>query len=248
MSRPHPVNIRPAALLVIAVLSLTATAAAAQSPLPSLPVATAPSAAPTTAPACLASSPSSSPAASLAVTEGGALPDASPIPSPTGGTTPEPDTGAGSAHGDVPDNAVFLTYQHPEPGFSIQYVEGWQVSGTADGVIVRDKDSSETVVIVPLPSDISACVLDAELPALGALDGFSLIGKDRVRINAQRIIHLAYHAPAPADPVTGKRVPSTVDRYYVPGPDRMAIVSLSTPDGVDNVDAFRQMIESLTWS
>jgi hypothetical protein len=43
-------------------------------------------------------------------------------------------------------------------------------------------------------------------------------------------------------------VPSTVDRYYVPGPTGLAIVSLATPKGVDNVDAFRQMIESFTWA
>jgi hypothetical protein len=48
--------------------------------------------------------------------------------------------------------------------------------------------------------------------------------------------------------VTGKQVPLTVDRYYVPGSGGLAIVSLATPDGVDNVDAFRQMIDSFTWS
>ena len=73
------------------------------------------------------------------------------------------------------------------------------------------------------------------------------IGQDRVKVNGHKLIHLAYHLPAPPDPVTGKTVPSTVDRYYVPGPAGLAIVSLSTPDGVDNVDAFRQMIKSLAW-
>ena len=49
------------------------------------------------------------------------------------------------------------------------------------------------------------------------------------------------------DPVTGKQVPSTIDRFYLSGPG-LAIISLSTPDGVDNVDAFRQMITSFKWS
>jgi hypothetical protein len=48
--------------------------------------------------------------------------------------------------------------------------------------------------------------------------------------------------------VTGKSVASTVDRYYVPGAGSLAVVTLSTPTGVDNVDAFRQMIESFRWS
>ena len=55
------------------------------------------------------------------------------------------------------------------------------------------------------------------------------------------------YVPSPPDPVTGKSVPSMVDRYYVPGTNGLAIVSLSTPNGVDNVDAFRQMIQSFKW-
>jgi hypothetical protein len=50
------------------------------------------------------------------------------------------------------------------------------------------------------------------------------------------------------DAVTGKQVPLTVDRYYVPGAGGLAIVSLATPVGVDNVDAFRAMIASFRWS
>src|SRR5205809_7428380 len=33
-----------------------------------------------------------------------------------------PDTGSGAAHGDIPDNAVFLTYRSAAWRFSIQYV------------------------------------------------------------------------------------------------------------------------------
>jgi len=44
-------------------------------------------------------------------------------------------------------------------------------------------------------------------------------------------------------------VASTIDRYYVSGANgQLAVVTLSTPDGVDNVDAFREMIKSFAWS
>ena len=203
---------------------------------------------PACAPALAGSpTPSSSPIADASSTPADSpLPDVSPIPIDQ--STPEPDTGENGASGDVPDNAVFLTYHDATHEFSIDYVEGWQVTPGSNGVVIRDKDSSETVQVVPLPADIAACVTGSELPALQALEGFSLIGQDRVKANGRELIHLSYHLPAPPDPVTGKRVPSTVDRYYVPGSTDMAIVSLSTPDGVDNVDAFRQMILSLTWS
>jgi hypothetical protein len=172
----------------------------------------------------------------------------------TGGGSPSVDAGAseppdvgGGLSGDVPDNAVFLTYQGGSPAFAIQYVEGWQVVENPDGVIVRDKDSSETVAVVPPQADVAGYVTSTDLPALQAKDGFSLVTQDTVTVGRSDYLHLVYHLPAPPDPVTGKQVPSTVDRYYVPGPNGLAIISLSTPDGVDNVDAFRTMIESFQW-
>jgi hypothetical protein len=158
-----------------------------------------------------------------------------------------PETGGSTAAGDIPDNAVFLTYRGTAPAFSIQYVEGWQVTPQPDGVVVRDKDSSETVAVVA-PVDAQTYITSTDLPALQAQAGFKLVKQDTVKVGGSTFAHLVFHLPAPPDPVTGKRVPSTVDRYYVPGPTGLAVVSLSTPDGVDNVDAFRQMIQSFRWS
>ena len=38
-----------------------------------------------------------------------------------------------------------------------------------------------------------------------------------------------------------------VDRYYLPRAGKHAVVDLGTPQGVDNVDAYRLMIESFRW-
>jgi hypothetical protein len=38
-----------------------------------------------------------------------------------------------------------------------------------------------------------------------------------------------------------------VDRYALAQGTRVAIVDLGTPRGVDNLDAYRMMIESFTW-
>lgn len=167
-------------------------------------------------------------------------------PSPSDAAATEPP--GGTTSGDVPDNAVFLTYKGANPAFSIQYVEGWQVTPRADGVVIKDKDSSETVAIVAAPADVAAFVASSDLPALQGQPGFKLIKQDSVKAGSSKYVHLAFHQTSPADSVTGKQVPQTVDRYYVPGPNGLAVVSLATPDGVDNVDAFRQMIESFTWS
>ena len=174
------------------------------------------------------------------------------------GDTPPPDTTptdapaseapGGTTSGDIPDNAVFLTYHARASGFSIQYVEGWQVTPQPAGVIVRDKDSSETVSVVAPQADVAAFVASTDLPALQGQPGFKLIKQDTVKVGGSRLVHLVFHQKSPPDSVTGKQVAQTVDRYYVPGTAGLAIVSLATPDGVDNVDAFRQMIQSFKWS
>jgi hypothetical protein len=186
------------------------------------------------APSASLNAPSASPSATEAAQ---AAPSDSQAPE-AGGTT----------SGDVPDNAVFLTYRAPSPVFSIQYVEGWQVTPQPDGVVIRDKDSSETVAVLASQPDVAGYVAATELPALRAQPGFGLIKQDTVRVGGSTYVHVAFHQTSPPDSVTGKQVPQTVDRYYVPGPNGLAVVSLATPDGVDNVDAFRQMIESFKWS
>ncbi len=189
--------------------------------------------------------PSTATAAPSAAT---AAPSAQGSASPVPGGSAAPEASGGTSHGDIPDNAVFLTYHGTAPVYSIQYVEGWQVNQASNGVVIRDKDSSETVVIAPVQADVAGYVAATDLPALQAQAGFSLIKQDTIKVGGVSYVHLSYHLPALPDPVTGKQVPSTVDRYYVPGPNGLAIVSLSTPDGVDNVDAFRLMIESFKWS
>lgn len=158
-----------------------------------------------------------------------------------------PDTGNGAAAGDIPDNAVFLTYRSAAWQFRVQYVEGWQVATRPDGVDISDKDSSEMVAVAPLPKDLPSWIASTDLPALKSQPGFSLVKQNRVKVGSTTLNHLVYHALSAADPVTGKQVPSTVDRFYVPGP-ALAVISLATPDGVDNVDAFRQIIGSFRWA
>jgi len=219
---------RPIALLIVCALAISACGGATGTSPAGSSTPTNPSATPNTSTEPSGSAPSvapSNPSASQA-----------------------PDTGGGTSHGDIPDNAVFLTYRGGTPPFSVQYVEGWQVSQQPTGVVIRDKDSRETVSIVALPPDVAGFVTSSDLPSLRTLPGFKLERQDTVKLGATSYVHLLYHALADPDPVTGKQVPSTIDRYYVPGASSLAIVSLSTPDGVDNVDAFRQMIASFKWS
>ncbi|MFI5244929.1 MAG: hypothetical protein ACHQQR_06850 [Gemmatimonadales bacterium] len=58
---------------------------------------------------------------------------------------------------------------------------------------------------------------------------------------------VVYTTESAASPVTGKRVTLTVDRYYLARAGKVAIVDLGSPVGVDNVDAYRLIIQSFRW-
>ena len=66
-------------------------------------------------------------------------------------------------------------------------------------------------------------------------------------IHGQKVLKVVYSTTSAPNPVTDKRVTLVVDRYYVPGTGKYAIVDLGSPQGVDNVDAYRLMIESFRW-
>jgi hypothetical protein len=61
---------------------------------------------------------------------------------------------------------------------------------------------------------------------------------------AKKTVYSTESAP---NAVTGKRVTLVVDRYYLSHAGKVAIVDLGTPQGVDNVDAYRLMIQSFRW-
>jgi hypothetical protein len=60
-------------------------------------------------------------------------------------------------------------------------------------------------------------------------------------------VKATYTTQSAPNPVTGKQVTLMVDRYVLAHGGRVAVVDLGTPVGVDNVDAYKKMIESFKW-
>ena len=69
----------------------------------------------------------------------------------------------------------------------------------------------------------------------------------QVKVNGKPVVKSTYSTESAPNPVTGKRVTLVVDRYQLPANGKKATVDLGTPKGVDNVDAYRLMIESFRW-
>jgi hypothetical protein len=152
-----------------------------------------------------------------------------------------------AATGDIPDNQVFLTFAGRSAGFSIKYPEGWTRSGAAGTVTFRDKNNLVRVLVRP-GSAPSAASVSAQLAALKrASPMLTFATPHAVTLRAGSAVRARYTTLTAPNPVTGRRVKLVVDRYELAHGGRVAVVDLGTPVGVDNVDAYRMMIESFRW-
>jgi hypothetical protein len=151
-----------------------------------------------------------------------------------------------TASGDIADTATYLTYQGQ--GYSLKYVEGWGIQqGPGSGVTISDKDSSESVAVHASHSTPSAFAATDLTHLTDAAPRFHLIALHALHLPAGGVTYLQYRTLSAQDPVTDKRVPVIVDRYFIPGKGKVAVLTLSTPAGVDNVDAFRLIARSFRW-
>jgi len=152
-----------------------------------------------------------------------------------------------TASGDIPDNQVFLTLTSRPAGWSMRYPEGWTQRGRGTDVTLVDKSNAVHVVIASGPRPSTAGVA-AALKALQTRDPSVQARTPRaVRLKAGPAIKVSYQRQGAGDPVTGKRPLLVVDRYELIRAGKVATVELSSPKGVDNVDAYRTMIESFRW-
>ena len=149
-----------------------------------------------------------------------------------------------AAAGDIPDNQVFLTFHNAAAGYSMKYPEGWAQQGSRSTLTFRDKNNIVRVVVANGPAPAAAAVRRE----LAALKGATVkSGPQMLTIAGSPVLKVVYTTESAPNPVTGKRVTLVVDRYYLWHAGKRAIVDLGTPVGVDNVDAYRLMIQSFRW-
>lgn len=152
-----------------------------------------------------------------------------------------------AATGDIPDNQVFLVFSDKGAGYSMKYPEGWTQNGAGGNVTFRDKNNLVRVLIAagsaPTPASVTA-----KLNAAKSSDPtLSFTPPTTMTIGGSPAVKAVYTTESAPNPVTGKRVKLIVDRYELYRGGRVATVDLGTPTGVDNVDAYRKMIESFRW-
>ena len=149
-----------------------------------------------------------------------------------------------AATGDIPDNQVFIRFRDAVAEYSMKYPEGWAQRGRSGRVTFRDKNNIVRVVVTAGAPPTAASVR-ADLRRLGGAHVQS--GPQPLTISGAHAFKVVYKTESAPNAVTGKRVTLQVDRYYLSRAGKEAIVDLGTPVGVDNVDAYRLMIESFRW-
>jgi hypothetical protein len=127
------------------------------------------------------------------------------------------------------------------------YPEGWAVQAAVSGVSIKDKNNLVRISLSRGAPPTTAGVR-AQLAALKSSTPALTAGAPQtVALKSGPAVKAIYTTQSAPNPVTGKQVTLTVDRYVLAHAGRVAVVDLGTPVGVDNVDAYRRMIESFKW-
>jgi hypothetical protein len=152
--------------------------------------------------------------------------------------------------GDIPDDQVFVPYSPPDRRYSLSVPEGWSRSEVGGAVVFTDKFNSIRVETVPRPAgapDVGSARAE-ELPVIAATTpGFRAGDVVAVTRKGGPAVLITYSATSPVDPVTGKTVVTSVERYEFWNGGQEGIVTLSGAEGADNVDPWRMVSDSFRW-
>lgn len=154
-----------------------------------------------------------------------------------------------SPSGDIPDNQAYVAYTPPRGGYSVKVPEGWARQASGGAVTFTDKLNSIRMETTPAQGPLSvAQARSREIPQLSkSVKGFKNAKVSAVTRSAGRATRITYLAESPADPVTGKVRRDAVERYVFFHNGRDVVLTLSGPQGADNVDPWKLVTDSLRW-
>jgi hypothetical protein len=152
---------------------------------------------------------------------------------------------AGEEGGDEPT----VAFIDPAGQFSFERPQSWGRT-TRDGETVRFTGRDEFISVAIVKTAASPIEYGrGDAAALAAASpGFKGGALTRVRISGRDVATVAYSWEAGPSPVTGKTVPSSANRYYIPGPaERLAVFTYSSPTrGYDPAGAV-DFARTFTW-
>jgi hypothetical protein len=183
---------------------------------------------------------------------GGPSASPSPVaPAPSSGSSaaPNPNAPEINSAGDIPDNQVFVPYTPAGGSFVVRVPQGWARSATGSAVVFTDKFNRVRIESVPRSQAPDVASTRAqELPQLqSSVPGFQAGQVTMVQRSAGPAVLITYQANSAPNAVTGKSVTEAVERYQFWRGGQEVVLTLSAPQGSDNVDPWRMVTDSFRW-
>ena len=148
------------------------------------------------------------------------------------------------AAGDIPDNQVFVVFRNTTERYSLKYPAGWAQSGRAVAVTFRDKNNVIRILVTkgPAPSARQARHdLRTDERREARFRRPVRVGSGRAAVEAH-VLHCERSQSGDGQARDAHRRPLLPLARRETG-----VFDLGTPGGVDNVDAYRLMVESFRW-
>lgn len=151
---------------------------------------------------------------------------ASSVPSST------PTTAEASPAGDIPDSQVFVAFTPQGAGYTLTVPEGWARTDLPTGATFTDKLNSIRVESAPAP-----------VPPTAGSKGTTTT----VHRTAGDALLVTYQQDSAPDPVTGKTVKQDLERYEFWKNGTQVTITLTSPQGADNVDPWKTVTDTFAW-
>lgn len=150
--------------------------------------------------------------------------------------------------GDIPDSQAFVEYRSPL-GFSIKVPEGWARREQSNDVSFNDKYNRVQVAVSSQPSAPTVAGVKAkQIVAMGkSPEAIHIASVTQVALQAGAAIVVHYGANSDVNSVTNKAIRLDNASYYFWKEGKLAVLTLSTPAGADNVDQWQLMAKSFAW-
>jgi hypothetical protein len=152
--------------------------------------------------------------------------------------------------GDIPDDQAYVKFTPPGAGFSVKVPEGWSRTTMGGETVFTDKLNAIRIERQAARAPLSAgAAKRIEMPKLAkSVNGFQAGSVSTVARQAGSAVRITYLATAKPNAVTGKAGQNAVERYVFFHNGEDVILTLSGPKGADNVDPWKIVTDSVTWS
>ncbi|MCU1556236.1 MAG: hypothetical protein JWN09_231 [Microbacteriaceae bacterium] len=164
-------------------------------------------------------------------------------------TTPSPHSTEVSPSGDIPDNQAYVVFTASNGAYSVKVPEGWARTSSGSMTTFSDKLNMITVDEKAASSAPTvASVTQGEVASLSSsVQKFALTDVKTFTRSGGSGVLITFQADSPVNSVTGKVVREEVEQYLFWKGGQQVALTLTSPQGSDNVDPWAQVTGSFLW-